>query len=108
MLKTPFKIPNKKIQSLCEKWKITTFELFGSVLRKKDFSQKSDIDVMISFEQGATPGLDFIEIKNELESIFGRPVDIVTRKTIEQSQNPFRKNTILATTQTIYEKKSTR
>lgn len=40
---------------------------------------------------------------NELETIFGRPVDVSTRRRIEQSHNRIRKEAILGNTQTIYE-----
>ena len=45
-------IPKDKIEEFCQRWKITEFALFGSVLRD-DFRPDSDIDVLVTFEPGA-------------------------------------------------------
>ena len=42
-------IPKDKIADFCKRWKIAEFSIFGSALRE-DFSPKSDVDVLISFE----------------------------------------------------------
>ena len=60
---------------------------------------------MVSFDSGKTPGLfEFIELKEELETLFHRPVDILTRPAIERSRNQLRKNEILSTAKIIYDK----
>ena len=50
---------------------------FGSVLRE-DFTPESDIDVLVEFEDGATPGLAFFGMGDDLEEILGRKVDFLT------------------------------
>lgn len=96
-------IPYSGIEDFCRKWNITKFELFGSALRN-DFEQgRSDVDVLVTFAPGATPGLDFFVMPDELEKIFGRPVDLSTRRSIEQSRNPLRREAILTSAQTVYE-----
>jgi len=73
--------------------------LFGSVLRS-DFRPNSDIDLLVTFTPDATWSLfDLIQMQEELEDLFGRPVDLVERDTI---RNPFRKRTILGNLQVIY------
>lgn len=52
-------------------------EFFGSVLRP-DFNSDSDIDVLVEFEAGHTPGLDFFLMEFELSKLFGRKVDLQT------------------------------
>jgi uncharacterized protein len=98
-------IPGKAIQEFCERWHVTALELFGSSVGG-DFSEKSDVDVMVTFADGETPGLGFLDMKDELEKIFGRSVDLVTRKAIEKSDNPYRKQAILGTARLIYDKKA--
>ena len=49
--------------------------LFGSVLRD-DFTPESDVDVIVDFEPGQTPGLEFITMQDELSEILGRQVDM--------------------------------
>ncbi|MFQ6110870.1 MAG: nucleotidyltransferase family protein [Nitrospinota bacterium] len=88
-------IPQEKITAFCRKWKVTEFCLFGSILRE-DFGPESDVDVLVSFERDAKWSLfDIVNMQGELTEIFGRKVDLVERKAIEQSSNPFRKRHIL-------------
>jgi len=52
--------------------------LFGSAL-KGDLKPDSDIDILVEFEKGQTPGLiTFCGIENELTSLIGRKVDLRT------------------------------
>lgn len=48
--------------------------MFGSALRD-DFRPEIDIDVLIEFEPGRTPGLKFFWVQEELSRLFGRTVD---------------------------------
>ena len=48
-------IPVDQISVLWEQWHISKLSLFGSVLRD-DFTPTSDIDVLVEFEPGFTPG----------------------------------------------------
>ena len=72
-------IPKKEIIEFCKRHHIRRFSLFGSVLRE-DFTAQSDIDVLVEFEAGHTPGLlKLVEMEKELSSLFdGRKVDLRT------------------------------
>ena len=80
-MKTPFQIliPHDKIAKFCRKYHIRSFALFGSVLRE-EFSPESDIDILIEFEEGKTPGFFTIfRMEEELSELFGgRKIDIRT------------------------------
>jgi len=52
-------------------------EVASGVLRG-DHTGASDIDLLVEFEPGATPGLRFFVIEDELSELFGRPVDLNT------------------------------
>jgi predicted nucleotidyltransferase len=55
-------------------------DVFRSVLRD-DFGPDSDVDVLVEFEPGQVPGLDFISIEQEFSRLLqGRRVDMVTPK----------------------------
>lgn len=95
-------IPRARLADLCRRRGIRKLELFGSVVRD-DFGPGSDIDVMVEFEPGRTPGLGFFEIARELEEIFGRKVDLVTRRTVEQSPNYIFRKHALRDVATVYE-----
>lgn len=96
------KIPIKRIGELCDRWQITEFALFGSVLRD-DFRPDSDIDVLVSFAPTAQRGLtETLQIRDELEVLFGRPVDLLVKAAIERSDNWLRRQNILNTARVIY------
>jgi uncharacterized protein len=99
---TAIAIPQKEIDVFCQRWQLVEFALFGSILRE-DFDAESDVDVMLSFREGAGHTLfDIVKMGDELESIFGRKVDILTRKSVEQSENYIRRREILSSAQVIY------
>jgi predicted nucleotidyltransferase len=92
-------IPHKEIVAFCQRWKVTEFSLFGSVLRN-DFRPDSDVDVLVTFSEGAEISLfDLVQMKLELEEIFHRSVDVIEKDALE---NPFRKREILRTARVIY------
>ena len=101
--KYPIEIPIDKIKDFCKKWKVKEFALFGSVIRDDFDSSKSDIDVLITFFPGQNWAWEIVTIKEELEDIFNRPVDLITKKAIENSKNPYRKKEILESYEVIYE-----
>jgi len=73
-------IPPEKLAELCKRFHIRRLSFFGSALRD-DFNPTSDVDVLVEFEEGHTPGLDFIDIQDELSRLLGgREVDLVTPK----------------------------
>lgn len=90
------------IVDFCQRWQIQEFYLFGSVLRD-DFHINSDIDVMVKFAPDSRCGLfELVQMKRELEVVFGRDVDLLTKKSIEQSENWIRRKEILGTARLIY------
>ena len=95
-------IPSRKIEAFCRKWRIAEVCLFGSVLRD-DFGPDSDVDVMVSFRPDADWGLlDLARMQEELEGIFGRNVDLLTRRGVERSHNRIRREAILRSAEPIY------
>jgi predicted nucleotidyltransferase len=70
-------IPTDRIADLCRRHRIRRLALFGSILRD-DFGPDSDVDVLVEFEPGATPGFGFVGIQEELAEILGRKVDLNT------------------------------
>ena len=84
---------------MCKKYYITELSIFGSSIRD-DFTQNSDIDILVSFEQDSKITLfDIIELENEFSKLVNREVDIVEK---EGLKNPIRKNQILSTREIIY------
>ncbi|MBL7141030.1 MAG: nucleotidyltransferase family protein [Planctomycetes bacterium] len=95
-------IPQEAIAEFCRRWKITELALFGSVLRE-DFGAESDVDVLVTFAPDARTTLfDMVDMQEELRAILGRPVDLLCRRGVEQSRNPFRRKAILSSAETVY------
>lgn len=98
----PVKVSMEKISEFCKKWKVKEFALFGSVLRD-DFKPDSDIDVLVDFEQDSGRTLfDLVDMIDELKNIFGRDVDLLTRKAVERSRNYIRRKEILSSAEVVY------
>ncbi len=95
-------VTQNQIAAFCQKWKITQFELFGSVLRD-DFDAESDIDVLVVFALDAKLSLfSLVTAEEELKALIGRRVDLVERRAIEESPNWIRRRSILNSTRLIY------
>ncbi|MGC1308638.1 MAG: nucleotidyltransferase family protein [Phormidesmis sp.] len=79
----PIDIERKAIASLCQQYHIYKLSLFGSVLRE-DFRPDSDVDILVEFEPGKTPGFEFIDVQDRLSEIIGRQVDLNTPKCLSR------------------------
>ena len=70
-------IPHELLAAFCRWRYIRRLALFGSVLRE-DFTPSSDVDVLVEFEPGHVPGLEFFRMERELSELLGRKVDLST------------------------------
>ena len=95
-------VSKEALAAFCQEHGIKRLSVFGSVLRE-DFASESDIDVLVEFEPGRTPGLLGIAgIGTRLSALFGREIDLVTRSAVEQSRNYIRRRAILDSAEEIY------
>jgi len=70
-------LPKQQISEFCRRHHIRRLAIFGSALHG-DSCPDSDLDVLVEFEAGHTPGFKFFEIQEELSRIIGRKVDLNT------------------------------
>jgi predicted nucleotidyltransferase len=77
MTSTVINISPRQLESFCRKHHIQRLAFFGSVVRE-DFGPHSDVDVLVTFELGHTPGFGFFLIEAELSQLLGRKVDLQT------------------------------
>lgn len=70
-------IPKDEVAAFCRRHHIRRLALFGSVLRE-DFTPDSDLDILVEFDEGHTPGWAFFDMQDELSTILGRKVDLNT------------------------------
>ena len=73
------RIPNDRVVDFCRHHHIKRLSLFGSALRD-DFGPKSDIDVLVEFEDGKTPSFFRLsDMEDELSAMLdGRKADLRT------------------------------
>lgn len=94
-------IDQAHIADFCRRWRIDEFALFGSVLRD-DFRPDSDVDVLVTFAPDAGWSLfDHVRMQDELAEMFGREVDLVSRRGLERSANWIRREEIVTTAQRV-------
>ena len=95
-------VSKETIAKFCRKWKIAELALFGSVLLD-DFRPDSDVDVLVTFCQDSDWGVGhLLDMKEELEALFGRAVDLVEKRLIEESRNYIRRKHILSHMEAVY------
>jgi len=95
----PIDIPLTEIDNFCRRHRVQKLSLFGSVLRD-DFTPRSDVDVLVEFEVGKTPGLAIVRMEDELSAILGRTVDLRTPTDLSR----YIRDRVLAGAITIYDR----
>jgi hypothetical protein len=96
---TQLDMDRDRIAAFCEKWRITEFAIFGSMLGDS-YGPNSDVDVLVTFAEGAPWSLwELFAMQDELREIFGRDVDLVEKNAIK---NPFRRHHILSNYEVIH------
>lgn len=96
-------LPRAEFTALCRKHHVKELAVFGSALRD-DFGPDSDVDFLVEFENDdAGPWMSYLTgLQEDLEKLLRRDVDVVERKAVEKSRNPFRRKAILRGTKLLY------
>jgi prevent-host-death family protein len=91
------------LAEFCRRHSVKELYLFGSILND-DFGDDSDVDVMIEMNDADAPQSfeESFAMTDELEEIFGREVDLLTKKAVTSSQNRHRKKSILESARLVY------
>jgi len=90
-----------KLAHFCRRHGVARLEVFGSRARGEAHAG-SDIDLLVTFRPEVHLGWDFFELHKELENILGCEVDLLTRRSVEQDENPIRRRSILESTREIH------
>lgn len=94
--------PTRGIADFCQRWKVLELAVFGSALRA-DFNPDSDIDLLVSFAPDADWSLlNHVQMQQELQALFNREVDLISRRALERSPNWLRRQEILGTARIIF------
>jgi predicted nucleotidyltransferase len=89
---------------ICRRYGVARLEVFGSAARDAGFDpDRSDIDFLVTFEPRVRNDLaTFGDLKDALEQLLKRPVDLVERESIERSRNFIRRRAILNEAESVY------
>ncbi len=79
-------ILRKHKPELQKKYPLASIELFGSYARNEQ-TPESDVDVIVEFNEPV--GIEFVDLLIELETILGKPVDLISKKTMRPKLKPF-------------------
>ena len=92
----------EKIADFCRRWKIKRLAIFGSAATG-ELRPASDIDLLVTFSQDADWTMfDHFTMEEELSSLFGRDVDLISIRAVEENPNPISRREILNSARQIY------
>jgi len=81
-------VSQERIGQFCGRWKISRLAVFGSAAQGK-LRSDSDIDLLVTFACDADWTMfDHFEMEGELARLFGREVDLVSVRALEENPNP--------------------
>ena len=92
-------VDREKIADFCHRHHIRRLSFFGSVLRD-DFGPESDVDVLVEFEPGHTPGFAFVRLQRDLSELLGFPVDLHTYRSLSR----YFRDEVVEQSQPLYER----
>ena len=77
----------EEIRALCRKHRIARLDLFGSAAKGTFDPATSDLDFLVDLGEYDSTALDrYLALADDLETLFARPVDLMT---VESLKNPY-------------------
>jgi hypothetical protein len=73
----------ERLGEICQRFGVARLEVFGSASRGEQ-RPDSDVDVLYELAPGARLGWNIEDLTDELSDVFGRPVDLVSRKALHE------------------------
>jgi uncharacterized protein len=92
-----------EVRSLCRRFHVRRLELFGSAVRGDFDPARSDLDFLVEFDRTCPDALSlgaYFGLKESLEGLFHRPVDLVEPSAI---RNPYLKESIERSREPVFE-----
>ncbi len=90
-----------EVADLCRRSGARRLDVFGSAVRADFDPQHSDLDFLVEFDNvpPAAYAQAFFALKEGLEALFNRPVDLLTQSSLV---NPYFQRRIASERQTVY------
>ena len=86
-----------RLDALCRRFGVVRLDVFGSVARG-EAGPGSDVDLLYELAQGRSLGWEIEDLSQDLADLFGRPVDLVSRKAL----HPLIRDQVLADAEPFY------
>ena len=86
-----------RLDALCRRFGVARLDVFGSVARG-EAGPGSDVDLLYELAQGRSLGWEIEDLSQNLADLFGRPVDLVSRKAL----HPLIRDQVLADAEPFY------
>jgi predicted nucleotidyltransferase len=96
-------IDRDRLADICRRYHVARLEAFGSFVTGAAAAH-SDLDVLVTFEADAKIGLEFVALQQEIEAAVGRPIDLLTRQSVERSPNKYFRRFALRHTEPLYDR----
>ena len=90
-------VDEQKLGEICHRWGVAELSVFGSIVRGEPGSA-SDIDLLYVFQPDARIGWDIVDLDDELSELFGRKVDLVSKRYL----HPLMRDEVLAQARVLY------
>lgn len=87
----------ERLREVCERYGVASLEVFGSVARGEERGS-SDVDLLYVLKPDVRLGFRLFDLEDELADLFGRPVDLVARGSV----NKYLREQVLADAQPLY------
>lgn len=90
-----------QIAELCRRFRVRRLDVFGSAARGSFDAASSDFDFLVEFEvlPPATYADSYFSLKEELETLLGRGVDLITSSSVA---NPYFRKSVDASRHSLY------
>ncbi len=90
-----------RVREICRRFHVLRLEVFGSAAGSDFDPTHSDVDLIVRFDEDVREKLldAYFGLKEELEALFGRPVDLLTARAV---RNPYLRESIECSRQTLY------
>lgn len=85
------------LRDICRRYGVASLEVFGSVAQGLE-REGSDIDLLYTLLPGARLGWEIDDLADELAGVFGRKVDLVSRKSL----HPLLRDEVLREARPVY------
>lgn len=87
----------ERLREVCRRYGVMHLDVFGSVARG-EAELDSDIDLLYVMSPHARLGFDILDLENELSEMFGRKVDLVSKKYL----HPLLRDDVIAEAKELY------